>query len=600
MKIFWAFCFGMIHILCGYFQHIKISGTIVNTKKSPVEYANVQLLDKDSVFITGTVSSPDGKVELRATANRDYRLSFSAIGYESKTMYLRGINVPTNLGNIILEESTVALDEVTVTANQIVRQIDRQIVFPNALQSKSATNALEVLRNMSLPQLEVDVHQRSVKLVGNGSVELRINGVPASINEVYALQPQEIVRVEFYDSPGARLQSDASVDFIVKRRTSGGYISTDLVNTPYKNFGFDMLSAKLNYKNSEWSAIFNTNYQSNKERYIQSTTTYHFPDKSIIKTEDGIPAPFQFATYSLNLGYNYTQTDVRVVDVTLNGSLNNQDQYSEAISSYSDTPEFENFAQDNYISHSKQMALDIYYKENISPTQNLQFNLTGSYINSDYNRNYIETNETEGLYSSSKSSVDGDKYALIGEVNHRKQWNKFLLYSGARYRYGYADNVYNGTLEEKSELKNKDLYVYTQLNGQWKKLYYGIGVGLSNIQFDDLTHRYSFWSLRPRVSLYYALLQNLSVQYVLNVTPVNPDLSALSDVSQIINRYEIRQGNPNLKSHQSYFNQLQVTYQKGPLRYWLGINDSYQKKAIMQSVYYDPSLSMFVRTNVNQ
>lgn len=600
MKIFWAFCLAIINIVCGYSQQIKISCRLLNSKNIPIEYANVQLLDKDSVFITGTVSSPDGKVELRATANRDYRLSFSAIGYEPKTMYLLGINVHTDLGNIILEESTVALEEVTVTGSQMVRQIDRQIAFPNSLQLNSATGVLEMLRNMSFPQLNVDVQQKTVKMSDNGSVQLRINGVPVKIQEVEALLPKDIIRIEFHDNPGVRITDKGLVDFIVKRRDTGGYVSVSLTNSPHVAFGDDSFFAKFNHRNSEWTASYSLSYREYQKRWADEEIFYNYPDQTFLKKEEkGVPSPFDYQTHNVGLNYNYTLVDRRVLNVSATTELSNQNQYYESMNYYSNNFLAKKYAKRYNDSKASNPTVDIYYKENLSSTQNMMFNLVGGYANSDYNNNYTEEDELEGLYSESISIVNGDSYFLAGQADHQKSWKNMMLYSGAKYTYNYANNDYRGSYTKLNILKSQNLYMYTQLYGQWKNIRYTVGVGASYYSFKDQNDKLNHWNFIPYASLFYSPVEGLSLNYMFNSSLSNPSLNQLSEITQDINALEVIRGNPFLKPYYSFFNRFNINYYKKNFQFFLGVSHMYYKNVIGSYMYYDSDINRFVSTNIN-
>ena len=60
----------------------------------------------------------------------------------------------------------------------------------------------------------------------------RINGVKASVEEIKSIRPEDIVRIEHYEEPGSGYQNaEAVIDYIVRRRNSGGYVSANLSNS---------------------------------------------------------------------------------------------------------------------------------------------------------------------------------------------------------------------------------------------------------------------------------------------------------------------------------------------------------------------------------
>ena len=60
---------------------------------------------------------------------------------------------------------------------------------------------------------------------------LGLTGVEVTQAEIIAIRPTDVIRIEYIDNPGARYgNAGAVLNYIVKRRESGGSISADLTN----------------------------------------------------------------------------------------------------------------------------------------------------------------------------------------------------------------------------------------------------------------------------------------------------------------------------------------------------------------------------------
>lgn len=57
---------------------------------------------------------------------------------------------------------------------------------------------------LNLPRISVSTLNNTINIDGQDVVQLRINGVEVSTEEVLALNPQNISRVEYIDNPGMR------------------------------------------------------------------------------------------------------------------------------------------------------------------------------------------------------------------------------------------------------------------------------------------------------------------------------------------------------------------------------------------------------------
>lgn len=101
----------------------------------------------------------------------------------------------------------------------------------------------------------VDVISGEVTAAGNGTVQLRINGILVTYPEITALNPENIIRIEYHDSPGARY-GDASVviDYITRKKESGGNIRGGAFHSigGGRTSIDDMLSARYTYGKSEF------------------------------------------------------------------------------------------------------------------------------------------------------------------------------------------------------------------------------------------------------------------------------------------------------------------------------------------------------------
>ena len=185
-------------------QTVKVNGTIVDEQNRPVEFVNVALISlPDSSFVTESTTDGKGKFALRATAGSDFLLRLSYIGYVGEQIVIRTPQGTVQMGDIILKEQSVALDEVVISGSNITQKVDRMVVVPTATAMKNSYNPYDLMLNLAIPHLKVDALGKGLEANG-GSVQTRINGIVATSTEVAALLPKEIVRIEFIENPGER------------------------------------------------------------------------------------------------------------------------------------------------------------------------------------------------------------------------------------------------------------------------------------------------------------------------------------------------------------------------------------------------------------
>lgn len=136
---------------------------------------------------------------------------------------LQGFERSAHLGTLILRDVPQQLGEVTVTASNMISTADKKMVFPNRKQVKASANGMDLLRNLMLPRLTINPIDNSVGTTDGGSVQLCINGRKVSKEEIMALQPADILRIEMLEDLGVRYgDAAAAVNYVVKRYDIGG------------------------------------------------------------------------------------------------------------------------------------------------------------------------------------------------------------------------------------------------------------------------------------------------------------------------------------------------------------------------------------------
>jgi len=168
--------------------------------------------EADSAIVTGALTGEDGRFRVEGLATGRYLLRVSLIGYlsrNSEVIELTTASASKDLGAIALAPQPVELGrlEATVERPAVVVEADRTIYNTKSMAVAETGTAIDVLR--AVPELEVDVND-NVKLRGNQSVALHLNGRPAPIrgeqlaNFLKQLPGNRIARVEVMPNPSAR------------------------------------------------------------------------------------------------------------------------------------------------------------------------------------------------------------------------------------------------------------------------------------------------------------------------------------------------------------------------------------------------------------
>ncbi|MCD7899503.1 MAG: TonB-dependent receptor family protein [Bacteroides sp.] len=581
-------------------QNLSIEGRIISTSNYPVEYATVVLQTPDSVFISGGITDPKGHFQMKNLKEGHYNLSVSCIGYSSKNIEFNDFTKSINLGNLMIDSTSIALEEVKITASQIINQIDRKIVLPTPAQLKASTNGLSLLQQLQLSRITVDPVRKTVSLSGGETVQLRINGVEATIQEITALQPDDIIRVEHHDDPGLRYNgAGAVIDYITRRKDKGGYFAIDTQNSPHIWFGNNQVSAKFNYKKSEFSAFYYGGYRSCNNRWRENTETFNFEDgSSLTRIENGLPDKWAMNWNYLHFNYSYQEPEKYFFNATVRANINGAPRnYLHSELYPINHPEQSVEMTDHSSSSERRPSVDLYYQRSFKKNQLLILNVVGTYTSSDNEREYIEKTETE-LLTDIFSKVDGDKYSIIGEGIYEKGFKKGRLNAGIKHTQSFSDNTYTGNTEAITKMKQADTYGYIEIQQKIKKFNYSVGVGGMRSWFRQGDEGYQDYTFRPSVRLTYNFTDNSFIRYRGRIYSSTPSLSDLGETEQLIDSLQIRRGNPHLKPYTTYNNSLTYNIRIGKFSTELYLSHLYLDKPIMEQRIREND--KFVRTNQNQ
>lgn len=120
----------------------------------------------------------------------------------------------------------VELHEVVVNSIPVIEKSDRKLIFPTAGQRRLSTDAADLLNRLQIPSLTFNRIQNTVGLADGGRLSVRLNGRAASVDDLKSIAPDDVVRVEWHESPSLRYgEVDRVVNVIVRQRKSGGNAS---------------------------------------------------------------------------------------------------------------------------------------------------------------------------------------------------------------------------------------------------------------------------------------------------------------------------------------------------------------------------------------
>lgn len=572
----------------------KVSGVIKDAAdKSALVGVNVTLVESQKSkgestrnVVSGTVTDAHGKFSLEAETG-EFVLECSYIGYEPIGMSL-AVSGNIHLGTIEMNEASTELSEVVVEGDAVIQKVDRQILLPNKEQLGASSDGMSLLQNLQIPRIVVNPADNTVKTLANQEVQLRINGIEASNSEVMAINLKDVIRIEYHDQPGVRFNGAAAViNYIVKHRDTGGNLMLNASNgVTMPGWGEYHLSGKVNFGKSSFSLM--THY-SPRDIYWTRTNaeTYNFSTGTIENREVGEPTRFKGNPVNLGLTYNWTNGEKNMLQITLRDNMlfmphsktNRDSRLYQATDSFA--------IHDHESSKSISPSLDIYYEHNLPDDHHLYFDLVGTYINSSNDRRFEQTplGETVADTTDVLSRVKGYKYSLIGEAIYEKDWENIALTVGVRHNHQWMENTYLGSASTTVNMTTAETYAFAEVQQRVGKFSYAAGIGAMHTYIEQAGQKSSNWIARPQLTLSYDFGKGVFWKYKGYVSGYQPSLSAMSDVAQQIDKYQIRKGNPNLKPVMFVANEMQLSWQSKHVNLNLWANYSYDHKPIMDETF---------------
>lgn len=563
----------------------------------PLAGATMRVLTEDSVYVTGFTTDEKGRFESEVKLD-NFWLEISYVGYEKNVALIQnGERKNLDLGIISLALDTVSLGGVEVVARGMVHKTGKIMAYPSVKQVEAATSSLSLLKSMMLPRLFVDPIQESISISGVSGVIYRINGVKASLQEVKALKPQQIARVDYSQLPSMReLDSNSGVlDFILKESRVGTSLSVGGTSAFTTGFVNGNLNFRTNYQKSQFSIDYNVNYRDYSERRTDELETYSFPDGStLMRDKRGEFAPFGYTDHHIAVGYLY-KNEKDMVNVRLDNQISSN--YNRNRQQMFQGQQFTG-QRDIHSSFSSYIpSLDLTYSRKMKNNQGVEVNLVGTLGNTDYERTLIDRLDGK-ILSEINNATDGNQKSLIGEVYYWRESKKVNFSAGLRTTYQYASNLY-GT-DEQVNLRNYNAYPYVQFQGNLGKVAYTVGTGLRFQQQRQGNESVNYWRNTSSLSLSYKQ-KYWDLQYSINFRPLFPSLSSLSEVIQEINSLSTMRGNRSLTPYNTLRNQINFSvWDNKKFASVLTLVADRSFHPIQQDIFYSPEMKRFVFQENNQ
>ncbi len=545
-----------------------ISGNVADENGDAVPFANVILLQNDSIIITGTITDENGKFTFTEVPNAN-TIKISCIGF---TDYVKKLSENEHFINAVLEESDISLSEIVVTGRRQLTQIKNGAMVTtveNTLLSKEGS-AEDVLTKMP----GVMKKGSDIEVFGRGTPEIYINSRKVqSKDELSQLNSENIKNVQVIRNPGAKYSAETKAVIIITTKDNVGEgFSFDVKNKHIAGHYYSTENQlNLNYRKNKLDIFTNFSMDYSKEKggpnYQQTTfteTIWKFNTKDNNSFSDSYE-------YMAKGGFNYQFNE--------NHSLGAFYQYDADDSNLHSFSDFDVTNNDLPYDYSKMFNVDN-DKTNPKNSSNFYYNGQVGDLGIDFNFDYMSSKNKDNSSGQENSNTFG-----LRNVNSLSKCNRQLVAEklvlsypvfggnidlGSEYTNTYSKETYNNT---EGYIADSDIKVSENNNAIFTEyslaindnVEMSVGLRYEHIDFDyfvfgDKSASKTYDEFFPSFSLS-APLGDVDISLSYSGRTQRPTYYQLSSNVSYNDRYSYSCGNPMLKPSKSNDFEFQAVYQ---------------------------------------
>lgn len=457
------------------------------------------------------------------------------------------------------------LQEVVVQAPKVVHKADMDVYHPSQSAVDNARNGVQLLTNLMIPSLSVSEALGTITSAGQ-TVQVRINGREASVEQVKNLLPSTIKRVEWIENPGLRYNGANTVlNFIVANPTVGGSLMVNTMQALTTTWGQYNPSVKINSGRSQFEIGGGYKLTQNLKVQRDFTESFKYPDgQSLIRTETSRGGRVDNSYGNLWASYNYIKPDTTVIVIEAKGFMQptNKDTYYGLLSTYDRD-------QDVLLTEIKgnngvRPSLSAYWEQHFSGRQTIVIDFKTQFYAGKSFSDYIEQHPVTYEYLTDIHTSIKDRNQLYAiEADYIKYWNKSRFTAGGSYTANRNRSTYENLGGEVFHQRQDKVYFFAEYFQRINRftLTAGLGAQYTDFIFRETNLGSHSWNIRPQLTITYSINQKHQLRLNFDSWQSTPTLAETNPTPQQIDGVQWRIGNPNLKTSNSYMLTLRYNFQ---------------------------------------
>lgn len=442
---------------------VTVSGLIKDKNtKTVLPFVNVVLkTEKDSSFVSGTVTNEEGRFSLSKIKSGNYYLEVSYIGYKTtkQSLFVGNLTEYLDIKTIEIEEKSTSLQEVVVTGKtaEINEKMDKKTFSLKDNISQSGGSVLQAMQNLP----SVTVQDGKVQLRGNDKVTVLIDGKQTALTGfgnqtgLDNIPASAIEKIEIINNPSAKYDANGNagiINIIYKKNKKDGFngkvgfttgvgslwVRKENLPTIRPQYTFTPKinpSVSLNYRKNKVNVFFQGDYLYTETLNKNEFVTRNYDNGDVINSQLKRNRNTHFTT--LKSGFDYTINEQN--SLTISGLFG-----SEKIIDRGDQPFFNgDFSQRNRL----WQFLEDELKTTIMATANYQhkFKEAGHLLNIGFNYTFHREDEKYFYDNYLPTSTGTDAFKLLSDEQ---------VYD---FNFDYIKPLKYGRIETGIKLRNRNI-----------------------------------------------------------------------------------------------------------------------------------------------
>ncbi|MDE6538403.1 MAG: TonB-dependent receptor [Muribaculaceae bacterium] len=486
--------------------------------------------------------------------------------------------------------ATRELEEIVISAPKIIRKPDMDLLYPSESAVKNSKNGMQLLNNLMIPTLTVNDVMGSVSASGQ-TVQLRINGREATVEQIRSLLPESIKRVEWIDNPGLRYNGAAYVlNVITYNPSTGGALMLSASPALTALFGNYSANLKLNNGKSQWSVGIAYKMTDNIKAHRDYNETFTYDDRSSLsRIEQPLGGTVDDSRASAWVTYSFIKPDTTVLYASIQGFRN-----ISAKERYKGLLRLSNDENDIYLdngsgSQGTTPSFSAYFEHHFSHKQTLVVDFAASLYNGHSFSDYREIMpDTENLLTDISTYITDRNQAYAVEADYIRRWKMSRLTVGASYSANRNRSIYRNLNNSVFHQRQDNVYFFAEYFHRIRNFTFtaGIGAQYTSFLFHESNQGNNSWNLRPQASITYSINPNHRLRLGFSSWQTAPSLSQTNIAPQQTDGFQWQIGNPNLKTSDSYMLNFRYSFSLPRVDGTFGIRALSSPDAIAPYLYW--------------